>query len=169
MIRGALTLLLLIVLMPYVQGCEEGAENEADERAEKKVAADFTLQLFDGRTFTLSKHKGEAVIVNFFASWCIPCRAEASALEAIHRKYFEKKVVLVGVAIKDTDSAARGFVKKYGLSFATGLDRDEKIKGSFGVYGLPTTFFIDGNGLITYTHAGAMTEELIEHELEKIL
>ncbi|MCP4326942.1 MAG: TlpA family protein disulfide reductase [Alphaproteobacteria bacterium] len=137
--------------------------------AEKEVAADFTLQLFDGRTFTLSKHQGEAVVVNFFASWCIPCIAEAPALEAVHREYFEKKVIFLGVAIKDTDSAAKGFIEKHGLSFPAGLDRDDKIKESFGVYGLPTTFFIDRSGLVTYTHAGALTEELIKDELAKIL
>ena len=157
----ALIPLLLILLVPFVQGC--------DAPAAKENAADFTLQLFDGRTFTLSEHKGEAVIVNFFASWCFPCRAEAPALEAVHREYFEKKVIFLGVAFKDTDSAAKGFVEKYALSFPTGLDEDEKIKETFGVYGLPTTFFIDGNGLITYTHSGAVTEELIKHELDKIL
>ncbi len=164
MIWRALIPLLLILLIPLVQGCDEKAET-----AEKEVAADFTLQLFDGRTFTLSKHQGEAVVVNFFASWCIPCRAEAPALEAVHREYFEKKVIFLGIAFKDTDSAAKGFVKQYALSFPTGLDKDEKVKESFGVYGLPTTFFISRNGLITYTHSGAMTEELIRHELDKIL
>jgi len=161
MIWRALTPLLLILLIPFIQGC--------DEKARQEVAKDFTLQLFDGRTFTLSKHIGEVVIVNFFASWCIPCRAEAPALEAIHKEYLEKKVIILGIAIKDTDSAARGFVKKYELSFPTGLDKDEKIKGSFGVYGLPTTFFINRNGIITYTHSGGVTKELIKHELDKIL
>ena len=159
--RRMLIPLLLILLMPLLQGC--------DEPAAKEVVADFTLQLFDGRTFTLSEHKGEAVVVNFFASWCFPCRTEAPALEAAHREYFEKKVNFLGVAIKDTDSAAMGFVEEYALSFPTGLDRDGKIKESFGVYGLPTTFFISGDGRITYTHAGAVTEELIKHELDKIL
>ncbi len=158
--RAPITL-LLILLIPFVQGCEETAKSN--------VAADFTLQLFDGRTFNLSKHTGEAVVVNFFASWCVPCRAEAPALEAVHREYADKKVIFVGVAIKDTDSAAKAFVKKYELTFPTGLDKDEEVKRSFSVFGLPTTFFIDGNGLITYTHSGAVTEELIRHDLDKIL
>ncbi len=164
MIWRTLIPLLLILLIPLVHGCDERAETAA-----KEVAADFTLQLFDGRTFTLSKHQGKAVVVNFFASWCIPCKAEAPALEAVHREYLKKRVIFLGVAIKDTDSAAKGFVKKHALSFPTGLDRDETIKESFGVYGLPTTFFISRNGLVTYTHSGAVTEELIKHELDKIL
>lgn len=157
----ALIVLLVILAAPLVQGCEENPE--------AKVAGDFSLRLFDGRTFTLSKHRGEAVVVNFFASWCIPCRAEAPVLEALHQAYADKKVIFLGIAIKDTESAARDFVKQYGLTFPTGLDKDEKIKQAFGVYGLPTTFFIDANGIITYTHSGAVTEELIRHELDKIL
>ncbi len=153
--------LLLILVMPLVQSCVEEAENE--------VAPDFTLRLFDGRTFTLSKHKGEAVVVNFFASWCIPCKAEASALEAVHREYLEKKVIFLGIAIKDTDTHARDFVKKHALSFPTGLDKEQELGRILGVYGLPTTFFIDGAGVITYTHSGVVTEELIKHELDKIL
>lgn len=157
----ALFPLLLVLMMPLLQGC--------DDTAEPKVADDFSLRLFDGRTFTLSKHRGEAVIVNFFASWCIPCRAEAPILEALHKEYLDKKVVFLGVAIMDTDTAARDFVKKYGLTFPVGLDKEQDLKSALGVYGLPTTFFIDGNGLITYTHSGAVTEELIKHELDKIL
>ncbi len=161
MIWRALITLLLILMIPLVQGC--------DEEAKKEFAADFVLQLFNGQTFTLSKHKGEAVVVNFFASWCVPCRAEAKALEAVHKEYFKKKVIFLGIAIKDTDTGARGFVKKYALSFPTGIDKEQKLGRVFGVYGLPTTFFIDGTGLITYTHSGAATEELIKHELDKIL
>jgi len=160
-IRRALIASLLLLLLPLMQGC--------DETPKKVYAADFTLKLFNGQTFTLSKHKGEAVVVNFFASWCIPCRTEAPALEAVHLEYLQKKVIFLGIAIKDTDIAARDFVKKYGLTFPAGLDKDQKAKDALGVYGLPTTFFINTTGLITYTHSGAVTEELIKHELDKIL
>ena len=90
-------------------------------------------------------------------------------MEAVHLEYLQKKVIFLGIAIKDTDIAARDFVKKYGLTFPAGLDKDQKAKDALGVYGLPTTFFINTTGLITYTHSGAVTEELIKHELDKIL
>ncbi len=148
------------VLLP-LQGCKTDAE--------EKVVDEFSLQLFDGRTFTLSKHKHEEIVVNFFASWCAPCRVEAPALEAVHQSYLSEDVVFLGVAIKDSKSAAKGFVEKYGLTFPTGLDEDGILRIAFGVYGLPATFFINREGIITYTHHGAVTEELIVHELEKIL
>ncbi len=90
-------------------------------------------------------------------------------LEAAHREYFDKDVIFLGIATKDTTSAAKGFVDDYKLTFPAGLDEDETLRVSFGVYGLPATFFINKEGVITYTHHGAVTEELLKHELEKIL
>ncbi len=151
--------LVIIVLLP-LSGCNDDEAN--------KVVENFTLQLFDGRTFTLSKHKEEVIVVNFFASWCAPCRVEAPALEAVHQEYMNTDVIFLGVATKDTTYAAKGFVKKYNLTFATGLDEDESLRVAFGVYGLPATFFINREGEIAYTHLGAVTEELIKNELEKL-
>jgi cytochrome c biogenesis protein CcmG/thiol:disulfide interchange protein DsbE len=108
------------------------------------------------------------VIINFFASWCIPCKAEAPALEAVFQEYRRRKVAVLGIAVQDTEAKAMGFVEEHGLTFPTGLD-DGKIKESYGVFGVPTTYFIDGEGFIRYTHAGAVTEDLLKYELEKLL
>ncbi len=159
--QRVLSLVFLLFFLLPVQGCREGAKS--------KVVEDFTLQLFDGRTFTLSKHKQEVIVVNFFASWCAPCRVEAPAFEAAHQDYLSKDVIFLGVATKDTARAAKGFVEKYKLTFPSGLDEDETLRVAFGVYGLPATFFINREGIVAYTHLGAATEELIKHELEKIL
>lgn len=154
---------LLLVL-----GCEEEAI------IKKEPAPDFTLKLFDGGEFRSADHKGEAMVVNFFASWCLPCRAEAPHLEKAYREFNIKqenpahKAAFLGIAIQDTESAAKGFVKDAGITFPAGLDADGKIKEAFGVYGLPTTFFIDKKGVINYTFAGGMTEGLLINELDKI-
>ena len=152
--------LLLLLLIPVLNACDEDGEPEA--------AADFTLQLFDGGSFRLSEHRGAPVIVNFFASWCIPCIAEAPALEAVFQEYRGRGVKVLGIAVQDTESKAMGFVKEHGLTFPAGLDAGE-IKESYGVFGVPTTFFIDKEGFIRYTHAGRVTEDLLRHELEKLL
>ena len=151
---------LLLLLIPVLSAC--------DEEGEPETAADFTLTLFDGGSFRLADHRGAPVIVNFFASWCIPCIAEAPALEAIHGEYAERGVTIIGVAVQDTEAKAREFVAKHGLTFPTGLD-EGPIKEAYGVFGVPTTFFIDKEGLIRYTHAGVVTEDLLRYELEKIL
>lgn len=160
MMRLLVLALTFFALLP-LQGCKNDVQN--------RIVDDFTLQLFDGRTFTLSKHKQEVIVVNFFASWCAPCRVEAPMIEAAHKEYLLSDVVFLGVATKDSASAAKRFVEKYKLTFPTGLDEDGTLRASFGVYGLPATFFIDRKGVITYTHLGGVTEELIKHELEKIL
>jgi cytochrome c biogenesis protein CcmG/thiol:disulfide interchange protein DsbE len=168
MAGSRLVLLLLWPLMAAVQSCGEGEET-AGAAAGKETAADFTLETFHGGSFRLSNHKGNPVIVNFFASWCTLCGDEVSDLEKVYRDYAERGVILVGVAVQDTESKARTYVEKYGLTFPTGLDGDGAVEEAYGVYGLPMTYFIDGKGLIAYVHAGVVTEALMKHELEKIL
>lgn len=138
-----------------------------DDQPKQKVA-DFSLELFDGTIFAMSGHSGP-MVVNFFASWCIPCKIEARELEIAYRQYNDKNVIFLGIAIQDTEEKAIGFVKEHGITFSTGLDKENKLRKSFGVYGIPTTFFIDKEGFIQYTHAGAVMKGLIIDELDKML
>src|SRR3990167_6795514 len=136
------------LLLPPVIGCEE------EVIVKREPAPVFVLKLFDGGEFNSADHKGKAMVVNFFASWCLPCKVEAPHLEKAYREFNIKqddparKVVFLGVAIQDTEDAAMGFVKAAGITFPAGLDADDKIKEAFGVYGLPTTFFVDGKGIV---------------------
>ncbi len=159
-------ILLLALCAALLVGCEETDDGQI---AAREPAADFVLTLLDGGSFRLSDRKGSPVIVNFFASWCIPCKIEAPVLEKVSQDYRERGVMVVGVAIQDTESKARDFVEELGLTYPTGLDADGSIKESFGVFGIPMTFFVDKEGLISYTHVGVVTEDLMRYELEKIL
>jgi DsbE subfamily thiol:disulfide oxidoreductase len=151
-----------------ITGCSEDAANIATE-APREKAPDFSLSLLDGGQFNLSDHKGSPVVVNFFASWCAPCGAESPVLDKVYRDYRSKGVSFVGVAVNDTESKARKFIERYGLTFPAGLDDTGEIKDAFGVYGMPTTYFIDGSGLISYLHPGGVTERLMQHEIDKML
>ena len=135
----------------------------------KELATDFTLKLLDGKDFHLNDYKGKPVLINFFASWCLPCREEMPVLEKIVNEYNPKGVVFLGIAVDDTEEKMKDFIAKYGVTFPVGLDKTAAIQKSFGLYGIPTTYFIDKQGIINYFHSGTVTEELLHHELDKLL
>ncbi len=139
------------------------------QQAKKEMAPDFTLALLDGKTFRFGEHKGKPVLINFFASWCLPCREEMPVLEKIVHEYQPKGVIFLGIAVDDTEKKMKDFIARYGVTFPVGLDTTATVQKSFGLYGIPTTYFIDKNGTINYFHSGAVTEELLQHELNKLL
>ena len=144
-------------------------ESPANLPEAKEHAPNFTLVLVDGKSFQFSEHKGKPVLINFFASWCLPCREEMPVLVKIAHEYGPKGVVLLGIAVDDTEEKMKDFIARYGVNFPVGLDKTAEIQKSFGLYGIPTTYFIDKQGIINYFHSGVVTEELLRHELDKLL
>ncbi len=113
-----------------------------------KPAPDFTLELYDGGELTLSDLRGQVVLINFWASWCDPCRDEASALEKVWREYKDRGVVFIGVDYVDLESSARAYLAEFDITYPNGLDKGQKISRAYRIRGVPETFFIDKNGNI---------------------
>ncbi len=132
-----------------------------------KPAPSFSLTLFDGSVLRLEDLRGKVVFLNFWASWCPPCRAEARMLEAAWRKYREQGVIFVGMNIQDKEEDARAFLEEFGITYPNGIDRGSRIAIGYGVWGLPETFFLDREGRITYKHVGAMGWGTITTKLEE--
>jgi cytochrome c biogenesis protein CcmG/thiol:disulfide interchange protein DsbE len=132
-----------------------------------RPAADFTLRLLDGGELALSQLRGKVVFLNFWASWCPPCRAEARDLEAAWQRYKSDGVVFVGVNTLDDESRARAFIEEFGITYPNGRDQGGRITVDYGVWGLPETFFIDREGRITYKHVGTLGSALIQAKLEE--
>ncbi len=126
-----------------------------------KPAPDFSLTLFDGRNIRLSDFRGKVVFLNFWASWCPPCRAEARLLEQSWQRYKNQGVVFLGIDMQDTEEAARRFIQEFGVTYMNGRDPNNRIAINYGVYGIPETFFIDKEGQITYKHIGGLNWETI--------
>jgi len=159
-------LVLLMSSLLLILGCSDSTTGPP---AAMEAAPDFNMTLFEGGDFQLSAQKGKVVVINFFASWCVSCGEETPVIEKLSRKYSPQTVVFLAIAVDDTEKKAKEFMKKMGLTIPAGLDKTGKIKEAYGIYGVPTTFFIDKNGKISYFHAGVVTEELLKHEIDKLL
>ncbi|MGH2749961.1 MAG: TlpA family protein disulfide reductase [Actinomycetota bacterium] len=121
-------------------------------------APSFELPLLDGSgTLTDEDLRGKPVVINFWASWCIPCREEAPLLEKTWRAYRDQGVVFLGVNIKDAESDARRFVDEFGITYPTVRDLDQTLTQDFGVKGLPETFFVDHRWTFIGALSGAKT------------
>ena len=126
------------------------------------------LRGFDGTQIDLAALRGQGVVVNFWASWCEPCRVEAELFETAWRAEQARGdagIVFVGVNRQDTRAAAQSFLDEFAVSYPNGADDESTWSRSFGVVGLPTTFFIDAEGKIQSVVWGPLTSarELEEH------
>jgi len=111
--------------------------------------------------FTLSKFRGKPLLVNFFASWCAPCRAEAPALEMI-----SKDITIFGIAFKDRGEDTAEFLRQFGNPFqAIGMDVDGRTGIRWGVYGVPETYLLDADGIVVLRHAGPLTRGIINKKI----
>ena len=127
-----------------------------------KPAPQFAMQLLGGGEFQLSDHEGRPLVINFWASWCPPCRQESPAFERQWRRYRDTGIQFVGVDIQDDVSDAEAYVREFGLTFPNGLDPDGKITIDYGVIGLPVTFFVGSSGIVEGRWVGAIPEEKLE-------
>jgi cytochrome c biogenesis protein CcmG/thiol:disulfide interchange protein DsbE len=133
-------------------------------------APEFTLWTFDGNAFSLSEQRGQIVIINFWASWCVPCRDEAPILQDTWQRYRDRGVVLVGVDYLDVERDALAFIDEFGITYPNGLDMGKIISKRYRIKGVPETFVVDQNGDIVDFYVGpAKTGQLdavIERELQ---
>ncbi len=135
-------------------------------------APDFTLELLSGGEVTLSDLRGQAVMINLWASWCPPCRAEMPAIERVYQDLKDEGLVVLAVntTYQDSESAAAAFVAEFGLTFPILLDRTGAVSNRYQLRGLPSTYFVDREGVIrSVVVGGPMSEGLIRAKIQEIL
>lgn len=133
-------------------------------------APDFTLRALDGSTVTLSKLRGQPVLINFWASWCLACRREASALQAFYAEFAPRGLIVLGVSATAQDelSAIRAYVAEFQMTFPVLLDEKEEVFDAYRVIGLPTSVFVDSQGVIRDVILGEMSRADMLESLERI-
>lgn len=138
--------------------------------SEGNLAPDFAFSAFDGRRLKLSDFRGRAVLLNFWASWCIPCRAELPAIDTQLRRYGEEKLAVIAVNKGESVGTATGYLRDLEINLtAFAYDPKEAVVDLYDVTGLPTTYFIDARGAVTRVIIGPLTPTLIESGVDEAL
>jgi thiol-disulfide isomerase/thioredoxin len=125
-------------------------------------------QTFDGSRTTLASLRGRPVVVNFFASWCAPCKVEMPDFEKVHKEYADR-VLFVGIATQDSAAKVTDVVKQTGITYAIGLDPDGLLFTKSGGLGMPTTVVLTADGKVADTHTGALDASTLRAKLDKVL
>jgi cytochrome c biogenesis protein CcmG/thiol:disulfide interchange protein DsbE len=164
--------LVLIVVMPamawLLRPTPQAQHAVSTGREVGETAPDFTVELFDGTEFTLSAHLAEnstPVLLNFWASWCVPCRVEMPAIDAVARQ--RPEILFLGIAVQDTETAARGFADEVSVSYPLGHDSDGTILEKYPILGLPATWFITADGMVAEQWFGQLDETTLEELIER--
>ncbi len=130
----------------------------------------FSLPAPDGETVSLADHAGRPVVLNFFATWCGPCRVEMPLLQSASERYRADGLVVLGVDVQETPETVAPFLTELGLTFPVGVDQDGKVSDLYRIGILPTTYFIDREGTVIRSREGFISsEEDLRSELAYIL
>lgn len=138
-------------------------------KVKRQPARPIELTLFDGNTLTLEAFKGQVVMVDFWASWCPPCREEAPVLAQVYKEYADKGVEFIGIDIWDGPNEALKFVNRYGVTYPNGLDQKGSIAIDYGVSGIPEKHFISREGILVKKFVGPVNREKLLETLEELL
>ncbi len=166
LILGTVLLLGLIGVMAVnLQKVESGD-------LQGRPAPDFTLTLFDQfeqGQLALTDLRGQVVVVNFWASWCVECYKEAELLEQAWQDYKDRGVMFVGVDYLDTDKEGLAYMEKYGITYPSGPDLKNRISEDYAITGVPETFFIDQNGQIIHVQIGPIEQAQLYGLLDRLI
>ena len=163
-VKGIAILVLAILISLFTVFLATGLSNKTSatgrsgEQLIGKKSPDFFAAAIDGDPVALSNYLGSPIVLNFWASWCPPCRDETPHFEKIWRLYRQKDVVLLGINVQDTLADADEYIKEFDVTFTNAIDKDGKIMVDYGVTGLPVTFFIDREGIIIGRWVGSIGE-----------
>ena len=160
--RSAFGSLLIISIVATIVGCGTASQTAPGQSSAASEIEDFAAEKLD-------EYLGQVVVLNFWATWCLPCRSEMPALEAVYQKYRESGVVVLGVNVSDTSDEIVTFAQENGLTFPLLRDPQQRAARSLNIRMLPTTLILDQYGQVQHRTLGATTESLLREQIEALL
>jgi cytochrome c biogenesis protein CcmG/thiol:disulfide interchange protein DsbE len=159
---------VLLLLAVFLGACGGDASAESTGVNQGNLAADFTLETVDGTEVALSDYRGNVVMINFWATWCPPCRAEIPDFEAAYQARQDDGFVVLGINVEEPREAVALFAQAIGMSYPVLLDRGGQVMKMYRAPGLPVSLFIDRDGVIRVRHVGFLTGEQLEKYLAQL-
>ncbi|MAG35824.1 MAG: hypothetical protein CL878_06230 [Dehalococcoidia bacterium] len=172
---GGVVLLLAFLGYAMIRASDREATSFSVQSALRNIpvtarpAPDFTLPLFDGTTLQLSDLRGRPMLVDFWASWCVPCREEAATLEQVWQSYRETDLLFVGVGVQDREAAARAFLDEFAITYPNGRDGDGRVSIDYGLMGVPEKFLINRQGEIVRKLIGPVPAAVLADLLDELV
>lgn len=152
-----------------VEGSEEVNPTDTVGIQKGEIAPDFELTTLKGETVRLSDYRGTRVFINFWATWCPPCRAEMPDMQKLYEEMDD--IEILAVNLTETEKSEEGvseFVEDFGLTFPILMDRNSEVANMYNVRAYPTSFMVDSNGRIQFISIGAMNHDMMVQEIEKM-
>lgn len=153
------------VLLLVAAGIVAFTGNADNEGAEEGT----TITMLDGSMVNLADYRGKTVVVNFWASWCPPCRAEMPMLDAYYQEHKNDDFMMIAVNSEEAAITARTFIQDMGYTFPVGLDEDGRLAREFAIMGLPLTLVYGPDGELVYRHNGLITRDVVEAQVTPLL
>jgi cytochrome c biogenesis protein CcmG/thiol:disulfide interchange protein DsbE len=165
---GSIVLLTGIVVSAIVVGL--ALARQGTTQPTSGPAPDFTVTTFDGETIRLSDLRGQVVVINFWASWCGPCRDEAPALERLWQRYRDQGVVILGITYADNERDSRAFIDEFSMTYPNAADIGTFIsKEQYHIVGVPESFVIDQSGNVAEFIFSVVNEDRLSATLDRLL
>lgn len=165
---GSIVLLTGIIAIVLVLGLQLSRQNETQPTS--GIAPDFYLELFDGSDFQLSDQKGKVILVNFWGSWCGPCRQEAPELQALYEDYKDEDFLIIGVNwLESSRQKALDFIDEFGITYPNGEDFGEIVAKKYQIQGAPENFLIDKDGNVSQFVYGVVRYDTLSSAIETLL